>query len=146
MTTRRAALRRASNAASDMLADTRHAIRDAARLVRGLKASPEVGLRVGMYLVPSILLLLIGVVLLCLTAIQLLIWGFPNQPAWVAYGEVTLAVLFAGIALGMVARKHMKGFEALKQESAALLQDVAAVADHAGDTVEAARDTIRPQS
>lgn len=143
LTKRRAAVSRATHAAANVVADTRNIIRDAANLVREIKISPQIGLHVSAYLLPSALLLLIGTILLCLTTIQWLIWLFPGQPAWAAYGEVTLTVLFAGLALGLVARKRMKGFDFLKQTSAELLQDVTSVVDHAGDTVAAARDTLR---
>lgn len=139
---KRAALGKVSHAAADFLADTRNIARDGANLVRQLTASPRIGRDVAVYLGVAAAVLLIGALLFSLTAIQFLLWAAPGQPAWAAYGEVTLVVTLIGIVLGLVGRRRMHNFDPLKQQSLDLMQDVAAAAEHASDTVDAARETI----
>lgn len=140
---KRTAIRHAKESASDFLADARNIARGGANLVRQLGESPRIGKEVATYFVAAAVLILIGTVLLCLSLIHLLVWAAPGQPVWAAYGEVTLGVLLIAAILGAIGRHRMRRFDALKQQSANLIETVAAAADHAGDTVQAARETIQ---
>ncbi len=138
----RPAIHRLLDPAFAFLTDVRSIARDSAELVRQTAATSRMGGQIGWPLAIGAGLVSIGTVLVCLMTVHFLVWAFPEQPLWAAYAEVGVALLATGTIFLLVARKRLQEFDRVKTQSARIMEDAANAADHAGETVDAARQSL----
>ncbi len=131
-----------SSQASGVLTDVRVLARDTAELLRQVMESSHATRQTGWFLIAGMGAVLVGSILLCLMFVQLLAWSFPDQPLWVWYAAVGAPVLGAGIVLTAVGRRSLKSLTPLQQQSANVVRDATAAAEHVGQTVEIARQSL----
>jgi hypothetical protein len=71
----------------------------------------------------GLVLLLMGGILVCLTAVYLLNWLFPTLPLWGAYGIVGGLVSVAGAILTFTGRQQLDSISPLPEETGEALKE-----------------------